>query len=799
MLRAQPLRGMLNACLAATLMGVTPASAQVVAEPPKVQTVTRADFVLSEASTPPTRGSASAVTLPDNWLASRPGATGTGWYLFDWTPPRNRAQIRALYLTGTTMPVEVYVNGHFVGATGALMGPRPGSWQRSELFVIPEGIIVDGANDIALKVRETIPGAGGMGPVLVGPETPLRDRALRDLFLHTLGPAVVSVTIIVLGVFILVLWLRRRDPTYGLFGSAAVLWGIHTGLSLIPTPFVPQPHWGIAWTTLYILFVGLLCLFCLRFAHVESPTFRRGIIAFVLASPLLLYAGVAMGIVAGVASVLRLCAIGVVLIALAGVARYAMRQRNTESLLLLVAGATAGAFGIHDWWISQRDLDLRPLMLVPYAGLTFLMLVGWILTDRFVRALNEFQSLNVDLENRVVAKSRELQQQLEQTRTARDAAETANRGKTRFMAAASHDLRQPLHALGLFAARLTDRIRDPDDAALVQRIATAVASLDALFSSLLDISKLEAGVVTAQPRGIELDALLTRIAQDFAPEALDKGLKLAVVRTSHTVHSDPVLLERILRNLVANALRYTSYGGVVIGARRRGGRIAVDVWDTGPGIPPQELDRVFEEFYQIGNPERDRTKGMGLGLTIVRRLADLLEHDVRVASRLGRGSVFRVLMTEAPAATEAPTGSMPMPTGDPLLGRRVLVVDDEEPVREGTRQTLLAWGCLATVAADADKALDACAGLPTPDIMLVDFRLPLRQDGLGAIRQLRAAFGVDVPAIIVSGESTSEELARIREAGFVLLHKPVSPARLRAALSHLLAWQGRPPPPQDGR
>ncbi|MEO6564733.1 MAG: ATP-binding protein [Casimicrobiaceae bacterium] len=758
-----------------------------------MQTVTRADFVLSEADTPPANASATAVTLPDKWGTTRPAATGSGWYLFDWTPPLNRAPIGALYLTGTTMPVEVYVNGYLIGATGALAGSRPGSWQRSQLFIIPENMIVEGANHIALKVREKIPGAGALGPVLVGPEPLLRDRAVRDLLLHTLGPAVVSVTIIALGVFILVLWLRRRDATYGLFGLAAVLWGLHTALSLIPTPLLPQPHWGIGWTTLYMLFVALLCLFCLRFAQVQWRAFRRFIIAFVVATPVILYLAAAAGVVVAAATVLRLMAIVITLIALVAVARYALRQRNTESMLLLMAGATAAAFGIHDWLVNERGTDLRPLMLVPYAGLMFLLLVGWILTDRFVRALNELETLNVDLEQRVVEKSEALQQQLVQTRTARDAAETANRGKTRFLAAASHDLRQPLHALGLFAARLTDRIRDPEDAALVQRIATAVASLDVLFSSLLDISKLEAGVVTAEQRAVSLDPLLMRMAQDFAPEALERGLKFAVVHTSRTVRSDPVLLERILRNLVANAMRYTTRGGVVIGVRPRSGRIAIDVWDSGPGIPPSELDRVFEEFYQSGSSGGDKTKGMGLGLTIVRRLSLLLGHEVKVASRVGHGSVFRVLLDEAiPDVAPSPESVSPQAT-DPLTGRRVLVIDDEEPVREATRQTLLDWGCIPVVAADADDAVSAMAGLPEPDILLVDFRLSRQQDGIDAIRRLRALLGVEVPAIIISGESTADELARIREAGFLLLHKPVSPAKLRASLSHLLAAAGRPP------
>ncbi|MFO1324610.1 MAG: ATP-binding protein [Burkholderiales bacterium] len=756
------------------------------AQEARTQELTQARFVLSPSPTPPAADAGQAITLPDDWEERRPQVTGTAWYVLDWTPPAGRAPVGAIYLTGTTMPVEVYVNGSLIGATGMLHGPRPRSWQQSQLYVIPDYVMLPGANRIALRVHENVAGSGGMGPVLAGPEPALRERAFRDLVVHTLGPVVVSVTIIVLGIFIIVLWMRRRDPTYGLFGVAAVLWGVHTGLSLAASPLLPYPHWTIAWTSLYVLFVGLLCLFCLRFAEFDWPWFRRLIIGFVIAVPIALYAAFWLGVGQTGTVVARLAAIIVVLIALTAVARYALRRRDAESMLLLLAGAVSFAFAVHDWYIVQYGSEIRPVMLVPYAGLAFLMLVGWILTDRFVRALNEYESLNVTLERRVAEKSVALERQLDETRAARDAAETANRAKTRFLAAASHDLRQPLHALGLFAARLSDRTRDAEDSALVHRISTSVASLESLFSALLDISKLEAGVVAAEARAIALDPLFARLANDFAPEALDKGLKLAVVPTTRAVRSDPVLLERILRNLLANAVRYTQHGGVVMGARPRGRQVAIEVWDSGPGIAAENLDRVFEEFYQVGNPERDRARGLGLGLAIVRRLARLLGHQVSVSSRTGRGSVFRLLATAVPI-DQVPPSTVTRPPADPLNGRRVLVIDDDEPIRESMRQTLTAWGCVPVVAADADDAVAKLRGAEPPDAMLVDFRLPDRRDGIAAIAQVRAAIGASVPAIVVSGESSSEELARLKAAGFMVMHKPVAPAKLRAALSYLLA------------
>jgi CheY-like chemotaxis protein len=241
-----------------------------------------------------------------------------------------------------------------------------------------------------------------------------------------------------------------------------------------------------------------------------------------------------------------------------------------------------------------------------------------------------------------------------------------------------------------------------------------------------------------------------------------------------------------MRNLVANALRYTERGGVVVGARRRGDRVAIEVWDSGAGIAAAEREHIFEEFYQIGNPERDRTRGLGLGLAIVRRLAGLLGHEVEVASRVGRGSVFRILAgagdphTLPPAVPVAPEGAGSM------HGSCVVVVDDEPSVRESTHKLLSTWGCMVVAAGDPAEALAALNGR-MPSALLVDYRLRGGLDGLAAIAKLHMALGQDVPAALVSGESSAEELARIKKSGFLLLHKPVPPARLRSALAFLFA------------
>ena len=774
--------------LAAALFGV---AALALAAPARAldvggtRTIVDGFFLADRSPSPP--GDLAAwkpIRLPDPWSVTRPGTVGLGWYRFEWRLAEVPQAIQAIYLPGINAQAQVFVNGTLVGATGDLMGRTPESWERSQAFAIPVALPHAGVNSIAIRMQVPHDSLGGLAPIVVGDAPALRRIAFADLVVHTIGPALVSVTIVVLGLFILGLWLRRRDPTYALFAASAILWGAHTLLSQLPGSPLPDPHWAIWWHGVYIAFVCLLCLFCLSFTGVGWNRYRIVLIAYALLVVPALYAASFFGVLGTAAVWVRAGAIALVLVALVAVVRYAIRSQNTESVLLVVAGAVSAAFAVHDWLASTDPYDIREVWLVPYAALAFLVLVGWILVDRFVRALNEAERSNVELERRVDEKSAALAYQLARTQEARVAAETANRAKSRFLAAASHDLRQPLHALGLFAAKLPDHVHEDEGRTIVHRVRRSVESLEGLLSSLLDISKLDAGTIDAHPDAVALDGMFERLAGEFAPVALERGLKLAIVPTRRVVHTDPILLERIVRNLLDNALRHTSSGGVVVGARPRGRQVAIEVHDTGPGIAAAERERVFEEFYQLGNPERDRARGLGLGLAIVRRLSDLLGHRVEVDSTVGRGSVFRVIVDADDAANVAPDEAVAATTGT-LAGRRVLVIDDEEDVREGTATVLASWGSECVTGATIDDALGA-VGTRAPDAMIVDWRLAAGATGLDAIERVRAAFRLPIPAVIVSGASSPEDFARIKSSGFPLLHKPVAPARLRSALAFLL-------------
>lgn len=404
-----------------------------------------------------------------------------------------------------------------------------------------------------------------------------------------------------------------------------------------------------------------------------------------------------------------------------------------------------------------------------------------------VKTGDELEALAEEF-NRMAARLRDSYTGLEQKvdeRTRELAA--ANEAKSRFLAAASHDLRQPMHALGLFIAQLRERISDSGTLVLVGKVESAVTALQELLDALLDISRLDAGVVTATTADFRLQPMLARLDATFAPQAEGKGLRLRAAPTTLAVRSDPVLIERILLNLLSNAVHYTTRGGILIGCRRRGPNVRIEVWDSGIGIALEQCEAVFQEFYQLGNPERDRRKGLGLGLAIAARLARLLHTRVDLRSRPGRGSVFAIELPRGTERAEAPAASIVTPP-EALRGARVMVVDDDALVLDAMASLLTQWGCEVSTAANGAEALARiCGGAGAPDVLLCDYRLPDGETGVDVIAQLRAAAGSEIPATLVTGDTAPERLREAREAGYPLLHKPLQPAKLRALLEQLLA------------
>jgi len=364
---------------------------------------------------------------------------------------------------------------------------------------------------------------------------------------------------------------------------------------------------------------------------------------------------------------------------------------------------------------------------------------------------------------------------------AQDVALRANEGKTRFLAAASHDLRQPMHALGLFLALLGRSPLEPRQQVLLGNAQAMSDAASGMLGTLLDYARIEAGAVSAKVRIVALQPLLYKIETELAPQANAKGLVYRSRETAVAALSDPALLEMILRNLVGNAIRYTARGGVLVACRLRGPMVWLEVWDTGIGIAPAQQAEIFREFHQLDNPERDRERGLGLGLAIVDSMARTLGHPLRLVSRPGRGSVFRLGlplagMTPAPGPQELPPAAAQPP------GRHVLVIDDDADVRSAMAQLLRDWDCPCDVVGSLADALRS-ARQRRPAFIVSDYRLQGGRTGAEAIATLRQMLGSEVPALLVTGDTDPRRLLEATQSGIPLLHKPVAPAELRRRIA----------------
>ncbi len=413
--------------------------------------------------------------------------------------------------------------------------------------------------------------------------------------------------------------------------------------------------------------------------------------------------------------------------------------------------------------------------------LAILLLVYFFLLSNLVQTMNHTFRENLRL--RFMNESL-----VDELRLEKDLAEASSRAKTRFLASASHDLRQPVHSLSLLREAMYHE-RDPlRRQELLDLMGNSLDALDQLLGSLLDISKLDAGVLESRSEPTQLKPLLDALLNEVRPYAWDKGLKLRQRKCNHNVVTDQSLLSNVLRNLLTNAIRYTENGGVLVACRRKGEKLLIQVWDTGIGIAEKEQDNIFQEFIQLDNQERDRNKGLGLGLAICRRMAYLLGHELSVKSRPGRGSVFTIelpvfdgsiTITEKPSTTYSHWD---------LYDKRILVLDDDDTVRLGMLALLERWGCVTTPAADGDEAIAKAREEEYHfDAIVSDYRLPGDITGVQVVKEILAEAGRQIPVVLVTGDTSPARIKEAKESGFPLLHKPVKPAFLRNALGKVLS------------
>lgn len=453
--------------------------------------------------------------------------------------------------------------------------------------------------------------------------------------------------------------------------------------------------------------------------------------------------------------------------------------RDTATVALVLAGTTIWGTLMGGGPFTSGNLNSSFLLVLMFLiSITVPSLLLSAEVEARKKAEESLRRAQIGLEHKVAERTQEL--------------EFANAAKSRFLAMASHDLRQPLHALGLFVAQLRTPLNSRERTKTIERVDAARKEMDEMFNSLLDISRLDAGMLTPKITEFPIAHLLQKIETTFDQATREKGLELRIRRSNAWVRSDAMLLERILLNLVSNAVRYTLQGGIIVGCRRRGERLRIEVWDTGPGIPEDQKRNIFREFYQVPAQERNRSGGLGLGLAIVDRLRLLLDHQIDLASRVGRGSRFAI---ELPMVDECVTSTVPVDSPYPgafaAEGKRILVIADAPMVKEGTGGLLGNWGYSVLTAGSDEAALMRVAQRQErPDLIISDYHLANGKIGIRAIEQINAAFDSSIPAILISGDTAAEPLRDANEKGYILLHKPVEPMRLRAVMHELFRDHG---------
>jgi len=440
--------------------------------------------------------------------------------------------------------------------------------------------------------------------------------------------------------------------------------------------------------------------------------------------------------------------------------------------------------------------------------LSKLLKINAVLMDRVERSMDQqgnafslFQTA-IGLEAKVRSRTEELTSVLHRLEhsnealvVAKEDAERANLSKTRFLAAASHDLLQPLNAARLSVSVLSDLQGAGEARILAGQIDQSLQTIEDLIKTLLDISKLDAGVVKPEMRVFSLDDVLSVLDASFAPQATAKGLKLKVRRCGLLVRSDPMLLLRVLQNLVSNAVRYTDAGSVLVGVRRGGPACFIDVVDTGSGISLSEQETIFEEFYRGAAAAGGTHTGLGLGLAIVKRMVAALGHTLTVDSTLRKGSTFRLaLQHEGAALSAGDTSEENANRGHAVTGALVLLVENDQVVRDATVRLLEGWSCRAVTAhtvREIGPCLDTIAR--TPDVILADYHLDEGETGIVALEEVRRLTGRDIPSVILTADRSPAIAVAVNAVGCELMYKPIKPAELRALMTHLLGPAGTMP------
>lgn len=729
------------------------------------------------------------VTLPDDWRQQHIKPPAVACYRVRMVLPQAPTVPWGLRIDRLPGNHSVTVNGvqlstrHMEGDVITSMATLP------YLIEVPAQVLKSGDNLIEIDVRMNPFRKPGIAPIEAAPLTELHDDFDRWATLTVSLPQTLNLCVAGMALFMLVAWRARpHDLIYAYFGWLMIFMCGRNALYFVETITWPAVlvDWVFFATHSVTTYVNVM--FSLSYANIKVDRLVWPLRALGFGIP-------AVGLLAmgtPYLDVLRMVAYPLMMlggiVVVVKIVQTAWTKHWLEAIpMTLGPVGTIVAMG-HDYLFLTPALAVTDLYWTPYFSPIIFLGFALALMRQFVEAMGLSERLNISLEERVAERTRAL--------------EVANQSKTRFLAAASHDLRQPTAAIGLLVSLLRQQSVAPEVRSLTNMLDEAVVSMESLLVGLLDISRLDAGAVKPEFQSISLHDVFQAVKVHEVSTAEAKGLKLRfrLPRTQPGRHmmvlTDPMLLHSVLRNLVANALRYTQHGGVLVAARRRGKhRLRIEVWDTGIGIAPDQQDRIFEEFYQVGNTARDRSRGIGLGLAIVRRTASVLGEHITLKSRLGKGSCFAI---ELPLnLVPSPSSNTPPHPEQALAGRVIWLVEDDMLLRRALGEILHSWGAHTRTWPDAESLLDDLPALrhadddsQWPDTLITDYRLPgLNGLELGQTLSLRLREqGRALQTLIISGDTDPAEIARLSASGQEVMAKPFRSERL---LERLTALHGR--------
>ena len=741
-------------------------------------------------------GAWQSVQLPD-WPMDPPIQPAPDAIRYRVTLPPKAWAAPALLMEGVLLNGSIHFNGHLLReATDPAGRTLPRGLDRIAVLSLPGDLWRADVNTV--EIQALAQGRMSISRFEIGELGALAGKHRNLVLTHFISPLVAGGIVGTLGLAMLALWVRLREAPFLLFAMGALAWWLVNWMPLFAWPPVGGVAYAIAWISLFGVVVAAFAAFCLRLANWYRPRLEAVLVALAASGPVLLAASYAIDQLDIASSVWRLMLVAGVGMALVSVCRAYWRTRSRSSLAMVLCGAIALVLGALDWVADLDETTNHPISLTTYAGLAFAAAAAALLVERYVAAARASAQWQARLEERVQAQGEQLRSALKDMEAARDAARAADQAKSSFLAVASHDLRQPAHAVGLYLEAMPRGGLSTEQAEILGRLQNSHAALERMFDALLDMSQIDAGTLVPKRRSFQPWKLLQRLADEAAPAAEAKGLRLALRAGQGAdeieVYTDAVLLERLLRNLIGNAVKYTRQGGVLLACRVRGAGSArslrLEVWDSGPGISPELHERIFDEFFRL-SPGRSSAEGLGLGLPIVRRLARLLDLRLQLRSRPQHGSCFAVSVGLSAVPVQQPDASIAEPDAS-LQGYRIGVIEDDETVRDAMVRVLRRWGC-EVVASDCAVALVAATGPQRQlDLLVVDHALQGGASGTAEARAFAAATATQPKMLIVTGEQSPDRLRELAALQAPWLPKPISTAALRRTIASLLSPSATP-------